>query len=268
VICTPLLAFTAAMAAAALAGSGGAGEAPQPPAPRVVLLELFTSQGCSSCPPADRLLSRLAGSPEWRGRVVPLAFHVDYWNSIGWRDPFSAPAWSERQHRYARALRNGRVYTPQAVIDGRVHLVGSDEHRVLAELAKAARAPGPAIELETRLTGRELIAEIAVGPAPGAVLARPLDLLVAVFESGLETEVTRGENARRTLRNDYVVRRLDRVARLDSAAPSRHRLAVALAAGWKPERLGAAVFLQDPETLAVAGAAAREPIGERLPGGP
>src|SRR5688572_22165851 len=97
------------------AQTGRAGKAQAP-----VLVELFTSQGCSSCPPADKLLSALRSDPQMAGRVIPLAFHVDYWNRIGWEDPFSSAQWTGRQQRYARALGNGsRVYTPQLVVNGR-----------------------------------------------------------------------------------------------------------------------------------------------------
>jgi hypothetical protein len=93
------------------------------PAPEAspIIIELFTSQGCSSCPPADRLLKRLAGDP----RVIPLSFHVDYWNYIGWTDPFSSKRWSERQQGYARAFRSNRIYTPQLVVSGRTGASGS-----------------------------------------------------------------------------------------------------------------------------------------------
>ena len=106
-----------------------------------MVIELFTSQGCSSCPPADRLLSRLAEEPAYRGKVVPLAFHVDYWNYIGWTDPFSSPRWSERQRDYGRSLGLGTVYTPQLVIDGRSECVGSQEGDVRREIARALAAP-------------------------------------------------------------------------------------------------------------------------------
>src|SRR5262245_2326035 len=91
-----------------------------------VVVELFTSQGCSSCPPADRLLGELVRDGAIADRpVIALSFHVDYWNRLGWTDPFSRPAWSARQQAYADAMRDGRVYTPQLVIAGRSHVVGS-----------------------------------------------------------------------------------------------------------------------------------------------
>ncbi|MGH9465120.1 MAG: DUF1223 domain-containing protein, partial [Thermoanaerobaculia bacterium] len=108
-----------------------------------VLLELFTSQGCSSCPPADRLLSRLAAARGSEPVVVPLAFHVDYWNHIGWEDPFSQGRWSARQRAYALAFGRDGVYTPQLVVDGTEELVGSDERAVRRAIERAAAQSRP-----------------------------------------------------------------------------------------------------------------------------
>src|SRR5947209_6278424 len=94
--------------------------------PAPVVVELFTSQGCSSCPPADALLSDLAHDASLRGRVIPLAFHVDYWDRLGWRDPFSSAEWSRRQYFYVRALSVASAYTPQIVVNGAQQFVGSD----------------------------------------------------------------------------------------------------------------------------------------------
>src|SRR5689334_21818950 len=105
------------LASSACARADGEPRATGPEGP--VVLELFTSQGCSSCPPADALLSKLASSGSLAGRsLAPLAFHVDYWNDLGWADPFSLPAWTERQHQYARVLKDDRVYTPELVVGG------------------------------------------------------------------------------------------------------------------------------------------------------
>src|SRR5262245_24379168 len=118
------------LAGAALAGAVLAGKAAEAPASipdAKVVGEPFTSQGCSSCPPADALLRRLGSDPALREQMLPLAFHVDSWDALGWKDPFSSPAWSERQTAYARAFGSARIYTPQAVVDGRAGCVGSDE---------------------------------------------------------------------------------------------------------------------------------------------
>jgi hypothetical protein len=222
-----------------------------------VVVELFTSQGCSSCPPADRLLGRLADDSE----VVPLSFHVDYWNYIGWTDPFSSEAWSDRQRRYARAFEAGRVYTPQMVFDGRVDCVGSQEDEVRRLIAEAAARP----------SSGELTVDVGSGAAAGhlrvEVTARVLraerggdwKVMVAVFEKGLVTSVPRGENAGRSLHNDNVVRSLTEAFSLPARAGAEgsRRLDLAFGDGWKRDQLGVAVFLQDPSSMHVHGAAVR-----------
>ncbi|MEO1083852.1 MAG: DUF1223 domain-containing protein [Acidobacteriota bacterium] len=124
-----------------------------------VVVELFTSQGCSSCPPADRLFSRLEGD------VIPLAFHVDYWNHLGWRDPFSDPRWSERQRRYGGTFERGYVYTPQLVVNGRAEAIGSDRRKVRTMLDEAA-AQGPRATLELAVEPRGDELAIAVEHRP------------------------------------------------------------------------------------------------------
>ena len=227
-----------------------------------VLVELFTSQGCSSCPPADRLLTRLGSDPELANRVLPLSYHVDYWNHIGWTDPYSSAAWSERQRRYARAWEAGRVYTPQLVVDGRADVVGSKRDEVYRMVREALDRPDAA-KLSVRLSAgdepTDLVAtvEAELVEAPEGGPDAPLDLLVALYEKDLTTSVERGENASRTLRNDYVVRQLVRageVARREGASLAE-QVAFELDPSWKVRDLGVVAFLQDPRTRAVHGAA-------------
>lgn len=222
-----------------------------------VLIELFTSQGCSSCPPADRLLSRLAGDPAFRGRVVPLSFHVDYWNHIGWTDPFSAKRWSERQRAYARAFGSGRIYTPQLVVGGESDAVGSDEKKIRGQLYQILqKEPAGTLSVAVEPSGDRLKVKA------GATLNRAvedLELWVAVFETDLTTKVDAGENAAQTLHNDYVVRRLEKVLTLSGKAGATDSGEVVLGIDkrWKRENLGVAAFLQDSLTMAVHGAAAK-----------
>lgn len=236
------------------AGSGQQGKASQAP----VLVELFTSQGCSSCPPADRLLSTLRSDPAFGGRVIPLAFHVDYWNYIGWQDPFSSAQWTGRQQRYAQALGNGsRVYTPQLVVNGREDCVGSNAGDVRDRVG-AALGTAPAGRVTVAATPGAAEVKVRVEAAvAGKGLARDLDVLVALYEDGLVTPVGRGENASRTLRNDYVVRRLQKAFALPPAVGSRQvgEVTLPLERSWKRGNLGVVAFLQDPATLAVHGAA-------------
>ena len=223
--------------------------------PAAVVVELFTSQGCSSCPPADRLLTRLGSDPELAKQVIPLAFHVDYWNWIGWRDPFSDAAWSQRQRVYGRGLRPGEgVFTPQAVIGGRRQCNGADVRCIQRAVQELSAQPAGEVTLA--------FAPAAAGSLQVGVWARPpagggkLDVMLAVFEKSLETAVGRGENASKTLRNDFVVRRLQRAFQLEGGEARRGTVAVPLDPGWNRGNVGIAVFLQDPRTRQIHAAAA------------
>ena len=228
--------------------------AADPPAGHPVLVELFTSQGCSSCPPADRLLSKLGG--ENAGRVIPLAFHVDYWNHGGWSDPFSRHSWTDRQTEYGHAFGLTSAYTPQAVVDGGVEVVGSKEDALRTAIATAAAKPAAEISLhlESEDTKVVVTADVAL---PDSLRGRKLDLMLAIYETGLVTAVGRGENGGHTLHDDYVVRVLRRADRLAAGGPERSRLSATLPLekDWKKSDLGVAAFLQDPHSLVVCGAA-------------
>jgi hypothetical protein len=202
-----------------------------------VVVELFTSQGCSSCPPADRLLSRLKRDPRLAGGVIPLAFHVDYWNHLGWSDPFSSARWSQRQTDYAHAFHSNRIYTPQLVVNGRTECVGSEEAEVMRRIRDALAAePAGMVSLAAPVlapagstaSGGAEAAGAAGGGAGAKVtvtarLLRPIagagpDVWVALTESGLTTAVGAGENASATLRNDQVVRVLVKAFTLPATA--------------------------------------------------
>ncbi len=218
---------------------------------RVVLVELFTSQGCSSCPPADELLTELGTDGIAGVEVIPLSFHVDYWNYIGWTDPFSAAEWSWRQRRYAARFESDRVYTPQLVVDGVGECVGSRKSDVRREIVAAAeRAREALVEVGVNTAG-----ELAWSASLAADAAGSGEVLLAIVETGLSTEVGRGENARRTLRNDHVVRRLETLATLAPGEDANAAHALDLPAEWRRDRLRAVVFVQGVETLEVHGAA-------------
>jgi hypothetical protein len=219
-----------------------------------IVLELFTSQGCSSCPPADRLLTELGEHDD----VAPLSFHVDYWNYIGWTDPFSSADWSARQRTYARALAGGRAYTPQLVIDGQSECVGSDRRVVEKLIAEAKIRPRLG---QVRLSVRQdpesdqLHVRAVANLKDGKKAPRPFELLVALVETELVTSVKRGENASRTLRNDHVVRQLERAGEVRANAPADTRLVFETAPGWRADHLEVIAYLRDPKTLEVHGAA-------------
>jgi hypothetical protein len=201
-----------------------------------LVLELFTSQGCSSCPPADQLLSKLAKATSGRP-LAPLSFHVDYWNDLGWADPYSQAAWTERQRQYATALGDKGVYTPELVVGGAKGFVGS--HTKTIEKA-IDDAPRPAL-LKAASTWRNDKLEVtATAPADA-------EILVALYEDGRRIAVTRGENGS-TLTNDRVVRRLERVAK----AGNKGTVTVAIDPSWK--NVGAVAFAQRTDKRIVASA--------------
>ena len=243
------------LACAFLASGGATAAAPPDGAGTVGVLELFTSQGCSSCPPADRLLGQLGRDA--RLRVVPLAFHVDYWNYIGWSDPFSSKQWTARQEAYARVFARDDVYTPQLVVNGRTELLGSDEAAILREVDAASKGPAGRVTLAVAPDGPTRLAVDLSVETPSSIDAKRLDAVVVLYENGITTEVRRGENAGRTLEEDFVVRRLSRAFSLEPKAGAKRqkRVTIDLERSWKAENVGVVVFLQDPDTMRIYGAA-------------
>jgi hypothetical protein len=216
-------------------------QAPMNQARVPVLVELFTSEGCSSCPPADALLRELlAKQPVPGALVIGLSEHVDYWNRLGWTDPFSDHAFSERQSAYAAFARSNDVYTPQMVVDGRASFVGSDKSRALEEIAAAAARTKTPVDLRWRENG-----DLDVRVAPGTVTPNT-PVWISIAEDGLTVKVPRGENADRTLTHDGVTRRLARAGRIDKAGGFRQFVPVALAASWRPGTTRVIVFAQEP----------------------
>ena len=224
--------------------------------PGTVVLELFTSQGCSSCPPADRLLSTL-GREDFAGRtVIPLAYHVDYWNYLGWRDPFSSARWSDRQRRYAQKIQASQVYTPQLVVNGTEQMVGNAEHPVRAEIGRQLQGGDRGIVTidDVARHGNELAVKLHARVDKDVPQA---DLVVALFESGITTAVRSGENADRSLTNDFIVRWEDRATAVHANADATATVTIPIAKDWNANHLGVAAFLQDPTTLAIYGSAVR-----------
>jgi hypothetical protein len=170
-----------------------------------VVLELFTSQGCSSCPPADEYLGELAA----RGDVIPLAFHVDYWNYIGWTDPYATKEMTKRQKDYARSLNQRYVYTPEMVVNGTAQEAGSNRHGIetLIAAAKAEPNDGPTVDL--KFVGADRIhAHIGAGAAQ----AGPATVWLVKFDRPHQTSVEHGENKGRTLTDYQTVRTFEELA--------------------------------------------------------
>jgi hypothetical protein len=223
-----------------------------------VLVELFTSQGCSDCPAADNVLSTWGADQVNKGMAVPLSYDVDYWDYLGWKDLFSAPAYSQRQRDYDSALGVG-VYTPQTVVAGRSAFVGSDRDALEKTAARFQGGESCAdIRIESvQSTGVKLSVTVDhVKAAKGE-----LHVMLALFENGLTTKVLRGENGGSTLRNDFVVRRLVDLGTLPPKGHAfRRNFSGPWDPSWKKDRSGAAVFIQDAGTLAVLGASSLYPL--------
>ena len=227
----------------------------------MVLLELFTSEGCSSCPPADRLLEQLAGGELVADvEIVPLSFHVDYWNHLGWRDPYSRADFSRRQERYSAVL-SSHVFTPQLVVDGNEQLLGSDRREALAAIARAAKRPQASVEVERvvdpQAPPRKAAWKVAIDA--GSLAQRPSStyLFVAVTEDGLASSVARGENAGRTLQHVGVVRALKPLGRvwLDQSGKATHDVTIELESSWRADRLHVVAWVAEGPNGPVLGSA-------------
>ncbi len=203
-----------------------------------VVVELFTSEGCSSCPPADALLTKLRQAGVEAGvEVLILGEHVDYWNHLGWTDRFSSAAFTERQSEYARHFDLQSVYTPQMVIDGHAEFSGNDANGVARQLTLAARSTKPAqIQLSWSAGGMLQVDIEGTGDADGKVL-------LAITEDGLSTQVGHGENGGRLLQHNGVVRELREIGSVHHGKFSSAVKAVPRA-DWKSENLRAVVFVQ------------------------
>ena len=210
------------------------------PAEPPILVELFTSEGCSSCPPADRLLVEL----EKTHQVIALSEHVDYWNRLGWRDPFSSAQFSERQLQYAK----DGPYTPEMVVDGRAAFVGNNGPQALAAIADAAKRRKANVAIET--AGPNINVKIDGIPAKTNA-----EIFLAITETGLSSNVTRGENAGHTLSHTGVVRRLVSIGKTKESSFAIQS-SIPLAKDWNRQNLRAVVFIEDRGTHQILGAAA------------
>jgi len=238
------LTFASVSAVAAQPGSCSADSGTQ----RVAVVELFTSQGCSSCPPTDRYVSELPAKGLASDRLIVLAMHVDYWNRLGWRDPFSQAAFTERQREISGRKKAGYLYTPQLVLDGQDHpqrRSGDDLPGKVAAINRQAAQARISIEAVRVGNGLQVSAQTRLSPA-AAANASSLRSFVAVYENGVSTVVRTGENAGKTLKNDFIVRSLSGPGPAGSATEAgRVNLNWPLAADARSERLVAVAFVQN-----------------------
>ena len=212
------------------------------------VVELFTSQGCSSCPPADVLLEKIDQLvQQGKHDVYVLSFHVDYWNRLGWRDPYSSQKFSQRQRAYASAANSRRVYTPQMIVNGQTEFVGSNQKLAMSAISASLKKPS-AVRVELQCERKDNKANVQFQVAGNF---QNLVMNVAVVETPAANRVSRGENSGRTLSHVNVVRAF-KIAPLHAG---RGQLEVELPIDLKSEGAKLIAYAQNPRTLQVVGAA-------------
>lgn len=216
-----------------------------------MLVELFTSEGCSDCPPADKLLQTLDQSQPVAGaHVIVLSEHVDYWNRLGWTDPFSSEFYTQRQSAYAERLGLSSVYTPQMVVDGTSEFVGSDERQAESAIEKAASAP----KVDIKVTGQSRDGKMELHVEASGISGKAADIYLVLAQNSATSQVARGENAGRTLNHVAVAREFRQIGTLEPGKSFSKDVSLEL----KPElahdlHLRTVVFAQERGTGRVLG---------------
>jgi hypothetical protein len=238
------------------------GQSPRTAAGREpVVVELFTSEGCSSCPPADALLAELdAKQPLGSAEIIALEEHVDYWDDLGWKDPYSLSTWTARQNDYAGTLHNGSAYTPQMVVDGTAGFVGSRGGTARQEIEKAATNRKSRIEISqlSPVENKAVTLKVSIEKSLSVSPKDTAEVLVAITESGLHSSVKGGENNGKELQHSPVLREFRVIGAVGktgeegfTAQPS-----LKLDAKWDAANLRAVVFIQEKKSRRILGAAA------------
>jgi hypothetical protein len=231
---------------------------PQAAPPTPVLVELFTSEGCSDCPPADAFLDKLVQTQPVSGaRIIGLGQHVDYWDRLGWKDRFSSAALTNRQRQYQERFRTESIYTPQMVVDGRAEFVGSDAAAARRAIERSLTSPHGVVTIDVSVVGAELAPPARADhgrPLQVSVTATDLpsisrgdraDIIVAVTEDHLRSDVKRGENKGRVLTHAAVVRYMAAIGQASEGASSSARADIALGPDWQRDHLQVVAFVQE-----------------------
>jgi len=221
---------------------------------RRTTLELYTSEGCNSCPPADQWLRRFRHSPLAQ-QVIPLAFHVDYWNQLGWADRFSRPQFTQRQQKAADRNRASFVYTPQFLLDGK-----DIRPMYSADVLKSRLDPITQSAAQARISAKIALEAGAGIRVSGEVHSdrRDTEVYVALYEHNLRSQVTRGENTGRALEHDYVVRAWAGPLRANGDHPTRLDTLLAVPADARLPHVGVAIWAQDSRSGTLLQAASKE----------
>ncbi|HEX8638900.1 MAG TPA: DUF1223 domain-containing protein [Pyrinomonadaceae bacterium] len=215
-----------------------------------VLVELFTSEGCSSCPPADDALAFLEKEqPFMQAEIITLALHVDYWNHLGWKDEFSSPLYSQRQGVYAQKLKLDSTYTPQMIVDGQIQFVGSNTGEASKAILEAAKSPKA--NIETVLSGNALKIKISDVPKHSDA-----SVFLAIAENNLASSVKRGENSGKNLAHTSVVRDLRPIGKIEAKSGAfEQQTTVERNPQWNQANLSYVVFVQENESRKIIGTA-------------
>ena len=224
-----------------------------------VVVELFTSEGCSSCPPADQLLAKLeAEQPIKNVEIIALEEHVDYWNNGGWMDPFSSDSATLRQYAYAGAIGNGNAYTPQMVVDGQSEFVGSRERQARDAIEQAAnrRKIDVSVTAGRHEADGTLTFHISIGPPVGSSGGDAPEVWLAITEAKLHSDVRGGENSGQDLHHASVVRKLKKIegAKFTDEHSFSGEERVKFDRGWKRENTRVVVFVQEKKSKKILGA--------------
>jgi hypothetical protein len=226
-----------------------------------IVVELFTSEGCSDCPSADTLLEKLAATQPVAGaEIIALGEHVDYWDRLGWKDRFSSAAVTGRQQGYQARFGTESIYTPQMVVDGRAEFVGSDASAARKAIERSLKAPHGVIALDAVNVGAEFDRPIRIRVSatdlPTISPGDHADIVLLITESGLKTDVKRGENHGRTLSHAPVVRYMATIGQIaDGAIIGSARADFAIAADWQRDHLTVVSFVQEVRSRTILAAA-------------
>lgn len=225
-----------------------------------VIIELFTSEGCSSCPPADALLTKLeADQPIAGAEIIGLEEHVDYWNHDGWTDPYSSAEWTLRQQEYVARFKGESPYTPQMIVDGQREFSGNNVRAAQEAVQQAARREKISVSIASDASVKQnaLSFEVRVTNSRGTTEAAKADIWLAVTEAALRTAVRSGENRGRTWEHASIVRSLQKIGSTSfrGSVPFLANPQVKLRSNWKKENLRIVVFVQERNSWRILGAA-------------
>lgn len=214
-----------------------------------ILVELFSSQGCATSPAAEILLSRLGrGDFKLDNPVIVLAYHVDYWDYMGWKDPFGSSQWTVRQKAYVEALRLDTMFTPQVVVQGRAQCVANEEDALLSSIASAPRFPAPTFQANFQRPTSESLQVTLTGALRSKVDNNGVNVMVALYENGLVNDCPAGDNKGKVLSNDFVVRKLEKLCTVKDISAKKTvsgTVTFTLWDGFNSNKCSIAVFLQN-----------------------